>query len=109
MASYVQVGSEIDYTPSSEVASGAVVVQGSLVGVAKRTIPADTVGALSVSGVFAFAKDTSTAHAIGTLMYWDVADQEATEDADGGTNKLIGKVVKAAATADATVDILMDQ
>ena len=39
----------------------------------------------------------------------DVADGEAKTDAEGGANKLIGKCVRAAADADATVRIRMSQ
>ncbi len=44
-ATYVQQGETIDYTPGSDVAAGAVVVQGDFVGVAKQPIAASTPGA----------------------------------------------------------------
>lgn len=99
-AEFFQVGNVIDFTPGADVAAGAVVVQGELVGVANRKILANKLGALSVEGVFKFAKDNATAFAVGVDVFWDVADGEATEDADTGTNKLIGKTVLAAADTD---------
>jgi predicted RecA/RadA family phage recombinase len=91
------------------VAAGNVVVQGDLVGVAKQPIAANAPGALTVDGVFDFAKATGvgTALAVGTTVYWDDAANVATSTSAG--NKLLGKVVKAAADADATVRVRMSQ
>ena len=110
-AVFVQQGDIIDYAPSSAMEAGAVVVLGELVGVATRPIHANTRGALSVSGVFDFPKATgsSTAIAAGANVYWDVADGEATTDADTGTNKLPGKTIQAATDADPTVRVRLSQ
>ncbi len=102
-------GGSIDYTPSADVAAGDVIVQGELVGVAKLDIKAGTLGALAVTGVFDFAKATGggTAITAGANVYWDDTNNVATTTATG--NKLIGKCVKAAADADATVRVRMSQ
>jgi len=108
-ALFVHEGKSIDYTPSSAVAVGDVVVQGDLVGVAKTPIAANALGSLAVSGVFDFAKatGTSTAIAAGTKVYWDATNKVATATAT--SNKYIGKVVKAAVDADATVRVRLEQ
>ncbi len=108
---YVQHGESIDYTPGSDVAAGDVIVQGELVGVAKKDITANVLGALAVEGVFDFPKATggSTAIAVGANVYWDVADGEAKEDDETGANKLIGKTILAAADADAYVRVRLSQ
>jgi len=108
-ATFVHEGASIDYTPGADVAAGDVVVQGDLVGVAKLDITAGKLGALAVEGVFDFAKATGvgTTLAAGTTVYWDDAANVATATAAG--NKQIGKVVKAAAAADATVRVRMSQ
>lgn len=110
-ATFVQNGHSIDYTPGADVASGDVVVQGDLVGVAKTEIKANTLGALAVDGVFDFPKDTGSATAIsaGAKVYWDAVNEVATTDADSGTNKLIGKTVAAAGDDDETVRVRMSQ
>jgi len=110
-ARYVQTGDAIDYTPSSDVSAGDVVVQGELVGVAKLDIAADALGALAVTGVFDFPKATGEGEAIdaGAEVYWDVADGVAKEDDETGANKLIGKTVAAAGDDDATVRVRMSQ
>ena len=111
MATFVHDGKSIDYTPGSDVTAGDVVVQGELVGVAKVDIPASTLGALAVVGVFDFPKATGagTGIAAGANCYWDVADGEAKTDAEAGANKLIGKCIRAAADADATVRVRVSQ
>ncbi|MCC7407210.1 MAG: DUF2190 family protein [Phycisphaeraceae bacterium] len=109
MATFVHDGNVIDYTPSSDVASGAVVVQGELVGVSPRPIAANAAGVLAVAGVFDFPKATgaSTAISAGANCYWDAGNHQATATASG--NKLIGKSVRAAADADATVRVRLMQ
>ena len=109
MATFRHDGAAVDYTPDAAVTAGDVVVQGELVGVAKSDIAASALGALAVEGVFDFAKDTGSASAItaGSLCYWDAGNEVATTTAS--THKLIGKAVEAAAAADATVRIKLDQ
>ena len=109
MANFIQDGCAIDYTPVGDLAAGAVVVQGDLVGIARTPISANALGSLAVEGVFDFPKATggSTAIAAGALVYWDAGNQRATTTASG--NKLIGKVTRAAADADALVRVRMSQ
>ena len=109
LAEYFQVGNTIDFTPGSDVAAGDVVVQAGLVGVANRAILANELGALAIEGVFKFAKSNSVAFAVGVDVFWDVADSEATEDEDTGTNKLIGKTVLAAADTDTILFAKLNQ
>jgi predicted RecA/RadA family phage recombinase len=108
-AQFIHDGCSIDHTPGADVAAGAVVVQGELVGVAKRPITANTLGSLAVEGVFDFPKATTGGSAItaGANVYWNAGASQATTTASG--NKLIGKCVKAAADGDATVRVRMSQ
>ncbi len=69
-ATYVQQGDSVDYTPSSAVAAGDVIVQGTLVGVAKTPIAANVLGSLAVRGVFDVAK-AAVAFTPGAAVYWD--------------------------------------
>ncbi len=108
-ATFVHEGASIDYTPGADVPAGNVVVQGDLVGIAKLDILAGKLGALAVEGVFDFAKATGggTALAAGTTVYWDNVAKVAT--ATVGSNKQIGKVVRAALDADTTVRVRLNQ
>jgi predicted RecA/RadA family phage recombinase len=106
-AVFIQDGLSIDHTPGSAVASGQVVVQGELVGVAKRPIAANEPGSLALVGVFDFAKEAGggVTFAVGALAYWDAVNKLAVTDGGGGAYKLLGKVVKAAADGDALVRV----
>ena len=109
LVKFVQEGDSIDYTPDAAVASGDVVVQNDLVGVAKQPIAASALGALAVTGVFDFPKDTGSASAIaaGKTVYWDEDEEVATETAEGNTS--LGKTIKAAAADDETVRVRLEQ
>jgi predicted RecA/RadA family phage recombinase len=110
-AIFKQKGDSIDYTPGADVASGDVVVQGELAGVAKLDIKAGNLGALAVTGVFDFPKATGagSAMAAGVKAYWDEAPKVATEDAAGGVNKYLGKTVAETGDEAATVRVRMSQ
>lgn len=111
MVTFIHEGALIDYTPGADVAAGAAVVQGELVGVAVRAIPANTLGALAVEGVFDFPKATGggTAITAGAQLYWDDTNDVATTSDRAGANKGIGNAVLAAADGDATVRARMSQ
>lgn len=106
---FVQQGAAIDYTPGADTPAGTVVVQGDLVGVTRVDLRAGQLGALAVDGVFDFPKGTGTGNGFtaGQLAFWDDTNKVATKTGTG--NKLIGKVVRAAAEADPTVRIRLSQ
>ena len=108
---FIQDGNTIDYTPSSEVPAGSVVVQGDLVGVTKVDIPAGALGALAVTGVFDFPKAVTvgSGFASGTKLYWDATNTLATADDDSGANKYLGKSILIAADTDAVVRTRLEQ
>lgn len=101
-ATYVQPGESIDYIPSANVAAGTVVVLGDLVGVTKRDIRANELGALALGGVFDVAK-ANEALTLGTAVYWDETHHQLT--ATAGIHKRFGNVVRAAAEDDPTVRV----
>lgn len=105
MADYAQDGDLIDYTPTSAVATGAVVVLNDLVCVAPRPIAANTLGAVAVEGVWTFPK-ASGAIGQGALVYWDATNSNITTTASG--NKRAGKAAVAAGTNDTTVRVLIN-
>jgi len=106
-ATFVQAGDSIDYTPGSDVAAGSVVILNDLVAVATRPITANTLGALTVSGIFDFTKKADEAIDAGTKVYWDSTNGYAT--ATSTDNTYIGKATADAAAADATVRVRMSQ
>lgn len=110
-ATYIQAGDEFDYTPPSDVKAGDVVVLNELVGVAKRDLPANRLGSLSVAGVFDFPKATGPDTAIGAGLdvFWNEAERVAKTDSEDGANKRIGRSVAAAGDNDTTVRVRLSQ
>lgn len=106
---FVHDGASIDYTPGSAVTAGDVVVQGDLIGVAKRDIPANTLGSLAVEGVFDFPKQAApdAGIAVGVNVYWDAGAHRATTTATD--NKLLGKSTRAAGDLDTSVRVRLTQ
>lgn len=109
MAKFIQNGDAIDYTPTADVAAGAVVVLEDLVGVTKLDIKAGKLGALSVTGLFEFPKETGGGKDIpaGKKVYWHPGDQVVKKTAAGAV--YLGKAAKAAAEGDATVRVRLEQ
>lgn len=105
MASYVQGDCLLDYTPSAAVSAGDVVILNDLVTVAPRAIAANALGAVSVEGVWTMPKATG-AIGHGALVYWDATAGNITTTATN--NKRAGKAAKAAASGDATVQVLIN-
>lgn len=108
-AKFIQDGKSIDYTPSADVYAGDVIVQGSLIGVARRDIAANTLGALWVDGVYSFPKATGGGTAInaGTELYWDNGAKQATTTV--GSNVYLGKAIADAGDNDETVTVRLKQ
>lgn len=118
MSVYVyQAGRTIDYTPSSNVSAGDVVVQEDLVGVATLDIDSGDKGALMVEGVVR-APSNSVAISAGEKVYWDSVQEIATtsesqtdsssSSAETPTSwKYLGKAVEAATTSDSYVKVLL--
>jgi len=112
-ARFIQDGNTIDYTPSSAVAAGDVVVQGSILGIAKIPIAASALGALATVGVFDVAKATGAIN-LGAAVYWDAdgnpvggtAGTGAATTTSGG-NTFMGFAVLAAESGDTTVRVLL--
>lgn len=99
---FVAPGVSIDYTPGGSVGAGAVVVQGSMAGIAKRDIAASALGSLFVSGIFDIVKAAEAFASVGAKVYWDatgnpyggvVGSGAATATASGNT--MLGFVAEA--------------
>jgi len=108
-ANFVQRGDSIDHTPGSAVAAGDVVVLGAaLLGIAKLDIPANTLGALAVVGVFDVVKASGDGGiAAGAAVYWDDTAKVATTTS--AANTLMGKALAAAGDTDTSVRVRLSQ
>jgi predicted RecA/RadA family phage recombinase len=105
MADYIQKGDVLDHTPANAVAAGGVVVIGELVAVAPRPIAANALGAVAVEGVFALPCATGATGAQGSAIKWYATSGIA----DATTGVTAGKLAKARAAADATVDVILNK
>lgn len=105
IARYIQRGESIDYVPTTAVAAGDLVIANDLVMVAKLDIPAGTLGALAVGGVYEMPKGAA-AIAFGKKAYWDATNKVVTATATGNTQ--IGKAVSDATASDGFVRVLLN-
>lgn len=105
MASYVQKGDVLDYTPAAAVAAGDVVVIGSLVGVAPVAIAANAQGALAIDGVWSMPCATGSTGAQGSAINWYATSGVA----DAATGTAAGKLAKARVATDTTVHVVLNQ
>lgn len=88
----------IDYTPSSAVTAGDVVILGDIVGVASGDIAANVLGSLDVEGVFDLPK-TSAVFAVGDPVYWSATGTPVTGTASSGAASLETGTYAGVATA----------
>jgi predicted RecA/RadA family phage recombinase len=105
MASYVQKGDVLDYTPASAVAAGDVVVIGSLVGVAPRPIAANAVGALAIEGVYSMPCATGATGAQGSAINWYATSGVA----HASTGTAAGKLAAARGADDTSVLVVLNK
>lgn len=103
MASKINSGDYIDYTPGSAVSAGDVVVLSEVVGIADADIPANELGALSLEGNYEVACLGTDVVSIGDKLYWDAGAGEATLTAS--THKVIGYATTASANGVVTVGV----
>lgn len=107
-ATFIHDGDTLDYTPTVDVAAGDLVFAESILGVAKRDIPANTLGSLATRGVFEIAAEAPIGYDFGVPMYWNQSEQQVTFDNDGGTRPLVGYVATPSpAAASQTVRVLL--
>ncbi|MGL6193788.1 MAG: DUF2190 family protein [Thermoguttaceae bacterium] len=97
-------GITIDYTPTADVTAGDIVSEGGINGVANNDIPANTLGALAVVGVFDVEKKTGDAFAFGDTVNWDKVNKQALKTTGSNIVKL-GVAVEAAIGTDPVVRV----
>jgi predicted RecA/RadA family phage recombinase len=105
MASYVQKGDVLDYTPAAAVAAGDVVVIGSLVGVAPVAIAANAMGSLAIDGVWSMPCATGATGAQGSAISWYAVSGVA----HASTGTAAGKLAKARDAGDTTVHVVLNK
>ena len=100
-AKFIQDGLSIDITAGENgIAAGDIVINGTLIGVAKTDIAAGAVGAIATEGVYAVKKAASVAFTVGAKVYYNVEGGNATA---AETDTLIGVATAAAGAGDEAV------
>lgn len=111
--SYIQPGDHINYTNTGDakIAALALVLVGTLAGVAGCDIAPGETGSLALRGVFSFDKDTAAID-LGADVYYNSEDDVVTASADNGESGAdkveytkIGVCTSAAAAADTAVQV----
>lgn len=102
IAKYVQRGESVDYTPETAVAAGDVIFLGSLAGIAKLDIPANTLGALATVGVYD-VKVSGLEFAVGDAVFFDATNKLAKK-----SGKYLGVCVAPCTTSNTVVSVLIN-
>jgi len=112
-ARFVQEGLSIDHTPALDVLGGDVVIIGSLVGIAKRGIAADVLGAIALTGVFDVVQ-AAVVFTAGDAVYWDADGSPVGGEAESGAatstatdNTFMGFALVTTEATDATVRLVL--
>lgn len=107
MANLVTNANEFAYVNSGEsaIAAGTPIVASKLFGVATAPIAVGQTGWIKTDGVWDIAGTTSETASVGDIAYWDASNSKVTTTAS--TNLPIGYFVKAKASADTTVRIIL--
>jgi len=80
-ATFIHDGDSLDFRPVIDYPAGAVVVLADgTIGITRRAIPANNLGALAMRGVFEVPRQAGGIIPMGKRLAWDEANQRATHD-----------------------------
>lgn len=103
VAKYVQRPDTIDFIPNRNIDAGEIVKLGDLIGITKIAVPAGTIGALSIEGIFDVIKDQDASFLPGMNVYWDPESKTAKQ-----TGIIIGMAIQNCTAEQSTVRILLN-
>lgn len=106
MRNYVQRGDTLDIIAAAVVASGDVVIKGSIIGIANVDAAIGDTFALDVVGVFNLPKVAALAIGQGDTVYWDSANGVVTKTAAGNTK--LGVATEAVPNPSAAVNVRLN-
>lgn len=102
MKNYIQPGDTITVTAPAAVTSGALVVVGSIVGVAAFNAASGADVEIQTEGVFDLPKVLTDDVAAGNLLYYASETSNLTKTPGSGSKPLVGVALKAAGNGVAT-------
>ncbi len=94
------------FTAGAAITVGQALLFGTILGVSMQALANGETGEAAISGVATVTKITSQAFTQGAKLYWDDTNKRLTTTASGNT--LVGIAFAAAATSDATCQILLN-
>lgn len=110
-----QAGSQLDYTPASDVSAGAIVNLGGtnndLAGVVNNDIAANQKGSACIGGVYKISKKAALALAVGDAVGYDISEDECVSlegTPDANSDFALGTVASVALAADASAYVLLN-
>ncbi|WP_029356236.1 DUF2190 family protein [Bosea sp. 117] len=103
MRNFVQPGDALTIPTPADVLSGAVVIAGSIIGIAAGDALSGADVDVETTGVFTLPKVSALAIAVGDVVYFDAATKLVTKTSSG--NAKLGVAVTAAANPSATVNV----
>lgn len=107
MKNFVQEGKTITVTAPANVASGQLVVAGSIVGVAAFDAASGAEVEVTMEGVFELPKVATDVIAQGDRLYWDSGQAKLTKTAGTGSKPMVGVATVAAGNGVTTVNCLL--
>jgi predicted RecA/RadA family phage recombinase len=107
MKNFVQEGKTITVAAPANVASGQLVVVGSIVGVAAFDASSGADVEVTVAGVFELPKVATDVIAQGDKLYWDSSQAKLTKTAGTGSKPMVGVATAAAGNGVSTVNCLL--
>ncbi len=105
---YKYDGTVLNYTPSSDTETGKWVVQGSLVGITKAPIAANTLGSITTRGVFTNVSKHNSSNALTAgQKVWLNTSNGKIYNASASGYLCVGYALEAATATAATCTILL--
>lgn len=103
MKNYVQRGDTLSIPALADIASGAVVISGSIIGIASGDAVSGATVDVATSGVFNLPKVSALAISVGDIVYYDAATGLVNKTSSANTK--VGVAVTAAANPSASVNV----
>jgi len=105
-ATFIQNGDFLDYVATFDVPQGAIIVQGNLVGIAHRAIPAGTLGSIALTGVYELPIPAGTVAGAGDPVFYDPTISQLVVGAQPGQPR-VGLLVRPLVATDVIARVLL--
>ncbi|WP_018261354.1 DUF2190 family protein [Methylobacterium sp. WSM2598] len=102
MKNFLKSGHTMTVTLAAAAASGDLILQGTMFGVAATSGGIGDAIEIACGGIYTLAKAGSQAWTQGAALYWDATNKVATTSSASGANTKIGVAALAAQSADTT-------